>query len=52
MSSYVYETIVCIFHKIVLLWNEFQLFVDVTVTLNVDSSYSLFTEIFLHIRTN
>jgi len=31
---------------------EFQLFVDVTVTLNVDSSYSLFTQIFLHIKTN
>jgi len=30
---------------------EYQLFVDVTVTLNVDSSYSLFTQIFLHIRT-
>jgi len=31
---------------------EFQLFVDVTVTLNVHSSYSLFTQIFLHIITN
>jgi len=30
---------------------EFQLFFDVTVTLNVDSSYSLFTQICLHIRT-